>query len=91
MSAQKAGKSRPPRPEWWDKRRRRAFRLVVQGGLTGAEIAAELGVCRRTLGNWKRHPSFRAALERANAKILDTIIAEATAATLTRMRLRGRL
>lgn len=40
-----------------------AARLCYQDDQNDAEIAAQLGVCRRTLARWKRRGDFRAAWE----------------------------
>jgi len=40
---------------------RRAAALCFRDELPDVEIAAELGVCRRTLARWKHRPEFEAA------------------------------
>ena len=50
-----------------EERRRAAARLVWDDDLTDQAIAAEVGVCRRTLAYWKTQADFRTlvAAERA--------------------------
>jgi hypothetical protein len=52
------------RPFAWTPARRTALRLLVEDRLTDEAIAREVGVCRRTLGYWKTHPTFVAAAQR---------------------------
>ncbi len=40
-----------------------AARLVWEGRLTGAQVAAACGVCRQALDKWKARPEFRARLQ----------------------------
>ena len=51
----------------WDKRSVRAAELVSEGRLTGAAIAAEVGLSRQGLDRWKAHPEFKARV----AALLD--------------------
>lgn len=44
----------------WTPARERAAELVAADELTDEAIAAAVGVSRRTLTYWKRHPEFRA-------------------------------
>lgn len=45
-------------------RRQRAAELVADDSLIDAAIAAEVGVCRRTLAYWKVQPDFVAEVSR---------------------------
>ena len=54
-------------PFSWCKRSIRAAELVAEGRLTGAAIAAEVGLSRQGLDRWKAHPDFKARV----AAILD--------------------
>ena len=51
----------------WCKRSVRAAELVTEGRLTGAAIAAEVGLSRQGLDRWKARPEFKARV----AEILD--------------------
>ncbi len=51
------------RPFVWTTARQTALQLVISDRLTDEAIALEVGVCRRTLHNWKTHPDFVAAAE----------------------------
>ncbi len=48
----------------WTPARLVALELVWADELTDAEIAREVGVCRRTLGAWKATPAFQAEIKR---------------------------
>ncbi|WP_143206211.1 phBC6A51 family helix-turn-helix protein [Singulisphaera sp. GP187] len=48
--------------KWSDERRTAALRLA-EGNLTDAQIATEVGVCRRTIWSWKQIPEFSATIE----------------------------
>lgn len=47
----------------WSDQRRTAALLLAEGDRTDAEIAAQAGVCRKTLWNWKQIPEFAAVVE----------------------------
>ncbi len=57
---------------WWTGRREEAALLVAQDDLTNEEIAARLGVTRRSLQVWKEAPEFA-----ARVRELVTAMAEA--------------
>ena len=50
------------RAELLDCRREQAAQLLVQDALIDAEIAAAIGVSRRTLARWKREPALIARM-----------------------------
>ena len=52
---------RPPAPEKLEQ----AALLCAADTLTDAQIAAQLGIARRTLARWKRQPRFRTVFEPA--------------------------
>jgi len=54
-------------PFSWCKRSLRAAELVAEGRLTGAQVAAEVGLSRQGLDRWKARPEFKARV----AAILD--------------------
>jgi hypothetical protein len=47
-------------PFSWCTRSVRAAELVAEGRLTGAQIAAEVGLSRQGLDRWKARPEFKA-------------------------------
>jgi len=47
----------------WTAQKRKAVVLLAEDELTDEEIAASIGVHRRTMATWKRHPSFCAAVD----------------------------
>lgn len=47
----------------WTPAREHAAALVAANEVTDARIAAQCGVCRRTLGYWKAHPAFQARVQ----------------------------
>lgn len=51
------------RPFVWTPAKEEALRLEYAGRLTQAEIAAQLGVTRRTVEGWARRPAFRQRLQ----------------------------
>jgi hypothetical protein len=46
----------------WTPAKKRAIPLVAADELTDVQIAAAVGVSRRALATWKRHPDFAAAV-----------------------------
>ena len=65
----------------WTPARARAAKLVCADELTDAQIAAAVGVCRRTLAYWKTRPEFQARVERHLAEFKAAIDAERAAQT----------
>ena len=63
----------------WTKARERAAKLVADDRLTNEQIAADVGVSRRTLDNWKTWPEFQERVaqivERTRKAILSRGIA----------------
>lgn len=47
----------------WSDERRTAALLLAEGNLTDAQIAAQAGVCRQTIGKWKQIPEFSATID----------------------------
>jgi Helix-turn-helix of insertion element transposase len=52
------------RPFVWTPERERALDLLVTGRMTATAIAREIGISRRTLFTWSRHPDIVARAER---------------------------
>lgn len=51
-------------PKWrWTEGRERAAALVAEDAVSDEQIAADLGVTRRTLTTWKQHPEFAARVD----------------------------
>lgn len=48
------------RPFVWTPAKEQAFQLEQDGRLTQAQIAARIGVTRRTIEGWARRPAWRA-------------------------------
>ena len=46
---------------WWTPARARAFELVVADRITDEDIAREVGICRKTLFNWRQPPTLSGA------------------------------
>lgn len=53
---------RSPRWQERDQKRDRAALLLWEDRLTDEAIARSLGICRRTLAYWKRHPDVVARI-----------------------------
>jgi len=58
------------------RRREAAAQHVAGDYLTDARIAAEVGICRRTLGYWKRQPDFAARVDAVRGAYHAQITAE---------------
>lgn len=63
----------------WTKKRTRAAQLVAEDRLTDDEIAAELGISRRSLACWKKHPDFAARVAEIVESMRQAILAEGIA------------
>jgi transposase-like protein len=57
-----------------DARKLRAAVLVVDGELTRAEIAGEIGITERQLYNWMNEPEFMAAVDEALSKLRREVL-----------------
>ncbi len=58
------------------RQREEAAQHVAGDYLTDARIAARVGICRRTLGYWKRQPDFAARVGAVRAAYHAQITAE---------------
>ncbi len=75
----KLGKTCDESDPFWTPAREQALELVFQDALNDADIAAKVGICRRTLGYWKTHPVFAAAYERRIAAYSEKLRRDAMA------------
>lgn len=46
--------------DWWTGKRLKACQHVAEDALTDEQIAADVGVTRQTITNWRKHPEFEA-------------------------------
>lgn len=81
-----------PEPQWtWTVQRETAARLLAEGELGMAQIAAKIGVNRRTITFWKKEPEFQERIHRyvqeIAAELAEHSIAAHKAITDSRLRL----
>jgi hypothetical protein len=57
----------------WHARATKAAELVAEGSLTYPAIAAEVGVARQTVWEWRQHPEFRARVAEHQAEIREEV------------------
>ena len=62
MAESSTSQNLPENPDaaWWTTNRSKAVRHVAEDMLTDEDIANDVGITRRTLTEWKRHPAFEA-------------------------------
>ena len=63
----------------WDPKRIHAAKLVAEDVLTDDAIAKEVGVCRRTLANWKETEAFRDRVNSIRGEIEKRILSSGIA------------
>lgn len=54
---------------------REAIRLLLTPGVTGQEVAKQLGVQPETVYRWKADPDFKAAMDKARKKVTEARMA----------------
>jgi hypothetical protein len=64
----------------------RAAMLVADDHLTNDQIAADVGVTRHALANWKRREDFRTEVERVRTLVRDEVLREGIARKANRIR-----
>lgn len=63
----------------WNGKRAKAAQFVAEDQFTNEEIAAKLGIERRTLDRWKSHPDFQAEVKRIVDETREKIVARGIA------------
>lgn len=71
----------------WTGRRERAAERIAEDRLTDEQIAAEAGVSRQTLHDWRRHPDFAARVAETVAKTRASVLASGIADKAERIKL----
>lgn len=71
------------RPSAFDRRLLKLARELAENGLTDSEIAEKVGVCERTINNWKKsHPEFLQSLKEgkviADERVVRSLFERAT-------------